>query len=292
MASLMSITLLAAVLIALAAGTGLLIILSALRPASPLRPLTPLARLRTSIAGPLLGLRLIGGVGAGIGVLLLTRWPVAAAAITVLVVFWPGLFGATVSSRDRVTQLEALAMWTESLKDLVSGATGLHEAIPASMATAPAVLSKPLHRLSGLIGAREPLPTALRQLAEDLADPSADLVIAALVMNAETRGPGLAASLDRLACSIREELELRRSIEASRRGGRRSVQIMSVAVAVMACLMAFVLPPQFTAPYRTPAGQLVLLIVFAIFTGCFLMLRRLGDPDIPDTFLSDAAGRR
>jgi type II secretory pathway component PulF len=66
---------------------------------------------------------------------------------------------------------------------------------------------------------------------------------------------------------------------------------MSVAVAVMACLMAFVFPPQFSAPYRTATGQLVLLAVFAIFTGCFAMLRRLGDPDVPDTFLTDQAAR-
>jgi Flp pilus assembly protein TadB len=290
----MSLTLLAVVLIVLAAGAGLIVIASALRsdPNSPLTTPSLLTRLRASIAGPLLGVRLIGGLVVGVGVLALTRWPVAALAVTALIVFWPALFGAVGSSRNRVAQLEALAIWTECLKDLISGATGLHEAIPTSVATAPPVLLSPLSRLSGLIGAREPLPAALRQLAEDLADPSADLIIAALIMNAETRGPGLAASLDRLAGSIREELELRRSIEASRRGGRRSVQIMGVAIVVTACLMAFVFPPQFSAPYRNPTGQLVLLGVFAIFTACFAALRRLGDPDVPQTFLTDPAVRR
>lgn len=290
----MSMTLLAVVLVVVAAGAGVMVIVSALRSDadSPLKPPSLLSRVRASFAGPLLGLRLVGGLVTGVGVLALTRWPVAALAVAVLVIFWPKLFGAVGSSRDRVVQLEALALWTESLKDLVSGATGLYEAIPASVAMAPPVLLRPLSRLSGLIGAREPMPAALRQLADDLADPSADLVIAALIMNAETRGPGLSASLDRLAGSIREELELRRSIEASRRGGRRGVQIMSVAVVVMACLMAFVFPPQFSAPYRTPTGQGVLLVVFAIFTGCFVMLRRLGDPDIPDTFLTEPAARR
>lgn len=290
----MSVTLLAVLLIVLAGGAGLTVILSALGsdPDSTLAAPSLLARLRASVAGPLLGLRLVGGLAIGVGVLALTRWPVAAVAVAVLIVFWPALFGAVGSSRDRVAQLEALAMWTESLKDLVSGATGLYEAIPASVSTAPPTLLNPLSRLSGLISAREPLPAALRQLAEDLGDPSADLVIAALIMNADTRGPGLAGSLDRLAGSIREELELRRSIEASRRGGRRSVQIMSVSVVVMACLMAFVFPPQFSAPYRTPTGQLVLLGVFAVFTVCFAMLRRLGDPDIPQTFLTEATARR
>lgn len=289
----MSILLLAVVLIVLVAGVGVVMILGALRSEddAALRAPALVARIRASVAGPLLGLRLIGGLVAGIGVLMMTRWPVAAVAVAALVVFWPALFGSRGAARDRVVQLEALAMWTESLKDLVTGPIGLYEAIPASVATAPAVLLGPLGALSGLIDAHEPLPQALRELAEDLADPSADLVIAALIMNAETRGPGLASSLERLAQSLREELELRRSIEASRRGGRRSVQIMVIAVAVMACLMAFVFPPQFSAPYRTPQGQLVLLVVFTVFGGCFMTLRRLADPDVPDTFLTDAATR-
>ncbi len=46
------------------------------------------------MAGPLLGLRLIGGLVTGVGVLALTRWPVAALAVAALVIFWPALFGA------------------------------------------------------------------------------------------------------------------------------------------------------------------------------------------------------
>lgn len=290
----MDTTLLAAVLIVLVAGMGVVLIVDALQSGStesPLKRPSALRRLGRAFGGPFLGLRVAGGVVIGVGALLLTRWPVAAVAVAGLVVFWPRIIGASGATRDRVAQLEALALWTESLKDLVSGATGLYEAIPASVASAPPMLLGPLGDLSGLLEAREPLPSALLSFAEELADPSAEMVISALIINAETRGPGLAASLDRLAGSIREELELRRSIDASRRGGRRSVQIMMVAVVVMACMMAFVFPPQFSQPYRTGIGQLVLLIVVGIFGACFFQLRRLGDADVPDTFLTEPASR-
>ena len=251
----------------------------------------PPSRLARAARDPLFGSRLIVGLVLAAVVLLTTRWPVAAAAVLVLVVAWPALFGARVAQRDRVAQLEALAMWVESLKDLVSGAAGLREAIPVSVETAPALLQPPLTRLRGLLAARESLTTALPALAEDLADPSADLVIATLILNARSRGPGLANALQRLAESIREELELRRRIEAGRRGDWRSVQIIVGITLAMGAAMAFVFPPQFTQPYRSLAGQGVLLVILAIFVAAFAWIRRLADPDLPALMLSKGSHR-
>lgn len=292
----MSITFLAVILLALGVGFGVLLVVAGLRgsDAAPALKRTPrVAKLARALAGPLLGLRLAAGLIAAVGVLVSTRWPVAAVAIAVLIIGWPALFGATGATRSRIAQLEALAMWTESLKDLVSGATGLHEAIPASVETAAPILQRPLGRLLGTVGdAKELLTIALEELAADLADPTADLIIAAMIMNAKARGPGLASSLERLAESTREELELRRRIDASRRGGRRNLQIIITMVVIMAGLMAFVFPPAFSQPYRTPAGQLVLVIVFGIFGASFAWIRRLSDPDVPETFLTDPAVAR
>lgn len=291
----MSTTLLVVILLGIAAGFGVLLVVAGVRgtDAPPALRRTPRAvTLARSLSGPMLGLRLAAGLVAGIGVELATNWPVAAVAIAALIIGWPAIFGAAGATRNRIAQLEALALWTESLKDLVAGATGLHEAIPASVETAAPILQRPLGKLTGLLKAREPLPVALEQLAADLADPTADLVIAALIMNAKARGPGLAASLERLAESAREELELRRRIDASRRGGRRNLRIIITMVVVMAGLMAFVFPPAFSHPYRTPVGQAVLLVVFGIFAACFAWIRRLSDPDVPETFLTDPAVTR
>ncbi|WAX55823.1 hypothetical protein M6B22_14910 [Jatrophihabitans cynanchi] len=240
---------------------GVVLIVAGARAGTSPRAARPAPRARAVLQAardPLVGARLIGGIVLATVVLVTTRWPVAAAAVLVLILGWPALFGAGGAGRDRVAQLEALAMWVESLKDLVSGASGLREAIPVSVETAPPLLQPPLTRLRGLLAARESLTTALPALAEDLADPSADLVIATLILNARSRGPGLANALQRLAESIREELELRRRIEAGRRGDRRSAQIIVGITLAMGAAMAFVFPPQFTQPYRSLTGQGVL----------------------------------
>ena len=66
-----------------------------------------------------------------------------------------------------------------------------------------------------------------------LTDPSAflpaielTLMIAALILNARLRGPGLRDVLTALAESTREELDMRRRVEAARRSTRRSAQIV------------------------------------------------------------------
>jgi Flp pilus assembly protein TadB len=134
------------------------------------------------------------------------------------------------------------------------------------------------------------LATALPVLATDLADPTAELVVAALILNARSRGPGLAQALGGLSESIREELELARRIEAGRRGDRRSVQLIVVLTSGFGAGMAFLFPPQFSHPYRTPVGQGVLLIVIGIFAAAFAWMRRLSTPDVPDLFLTNSDG--
>lgn len=291
-----STSLLMIVVLAAGAAVGVCLIVAGLRATptagSALRPLSRLSAALSGLRGPLLGPRIVIGLGVGLLVLLGARWPVAAIAITALIVCWPLLFGAGSAQRDRIAELEALAMWTESLKDLVSGAAGLREAIPISVDTASPLLRGPLTRLRGLLAARESLATALPVLAADLGDPTAELVVAALVLNARSRGPGLAHALGGLSESIREELELARRIEAGRRGDRRSVQIIVAITCCFGAGMAFLFPPQFSHPYRTIVGQGVLLIVIAIFAASFAWMRRLAAPDVPDLFLSNNDGFR
>jgi Flp pilus assembly protein TadB len=282
----MDLSLLAVVVLVCVAGGGVMMIVvgASARPRSAARPANRLAAAVSRLRGPLLGPRLVVGIGCGLAVGWGAGWPVAGMAVAVLVVCWPVLLGGA-DQRDRIAELEALAAWTESLKDLVSGAAGLREAIPVSVDTASPLLRGPLTRLRGLLTARESLAAALPVLAADLADPTAELVVAVLILNARSRGPGLAAALGGLSESIREELELHRQIEAQRRGDRRSIQIMVAVTACFAAAMAFLFPPQFSHPYRTLQGQLVLLIVLGIFSAAFAWMRHLARPDVPEVFL-------
>ena len=120
--------------------------------------------------------------------------------------------------RRAMARLEALATWTESLRDTIAGAVGLEQAIPASARAAAPSLQEPLSRLVNRLHTRVPMADALRRFADDLDDPSADLIIAALIINARLRGPGLRDLLGALSASVREELDMRRKVNARARG--------------------------------------------------------------------------
>ena len=141
--------------------------------------------------------------------------------------FATALFGGATQGRTEVAQLEALASWTESLRDTIAGAVGLEQAIPASYHAAAPVLKPPLALLIDRLRTREPLPEALLRFGDDLNDPGADLILAALVLNARLRGPGLRDVLTALSQAAREEMDMRGRIEASRASTRRSVQIIT-----------------------------------------------------------------
>ncbi|RHA43831.1 type II secretion system F family protein, partial [Cellulomonas rhizosphaerae] len=137
---------------------------------------------------------------------------------------------------------------------------------------------------------RVPLPVALRGLADDLDDPSADLVVAALVLNAKLRGPGLRQVLTSLSEAARAELEMRQRVTAARSSTRRSAQIVTVfSLAVMALLT--VVNPQYVEPYGSFQGQLVLLLIAVLFAAGFWWMKRLSGVDMPARFLVEGEER-
>ena len=212
--------------------------------------------LRDSLKG--LSGRLIASLVVGLGVLLLTRWIVLAVAAGLLVIVWPLLFGGAKQEKLAAAKIEALATWAESLRDTIAGAVGLEQAIPATVYAAAPVLREDLALLADRMRVRVPLPTALRQFADDLDDPTADLIVSALIMNARLRGP------------------------------RRSAQIVVVfSIVVMLGLAVF--NRSFVAPYSSVQGQLVLVVVVALFAVGMLWMRRLAGVQLPRRFLTVSA---
>ncbi|GAA3831332.1 type II secretion system F family protein [Sphaerisporangium flaviroseum] len=229
------------------------------------------------------------GIAVAVGgvVLILTRWPVIAIGSGLLVLGWHGLAGGAAEERVGMRQLEALAAWTESLRDTIAGAAGLEQAIPASVRAAAVSLQPHLVALVDRMHTRMPLADALHRFADEIDDPSADLVIAALILNAKLRGPGLREVLSALAGSAREELDVRRKVEAERRSTRRSVQIVVGASLGFAGLL-IVFNPSYVAEYQGLLGQLVLLVVAAFFGAGFAWMRRLAKYDKPERMLARA----
>lgn len=215
------------------------------------------------------------GVALLVGLLTLiaTRWLVAAGGAVIMMYFFGPSLAPKTAGGD-IARIEALASWCESLRDTIAGAVGLEQAIPASLSAAGPAIQAPLGLLVDRLRTRQPLPEALARFADDLNDPSADLVIAALILNARLRGPGLRDLLGALSTSAREELDMRRRVEAARRSTKRSVRIV-VAVSLGTSLAITVLNHDFVEEYDSAFGQGVLAGVLLIYAAGFLWLRRL-----------------
>jgi Flp pilus assembly protein TadB len=209
---------------------------------------------------------------------------VAGIGMALLVLGWRTLGGAA-GERRAMMRLEALATWTESLRDTIAGAVGLEQAIPSSLRVAAPSLQEPLARLVDRLHTRVPMPEALRTLADDLDDPSADLIIGALIINARLRGPGLRDLLGALSTAVREELDMRRKVNAERRSTRRSAQIV-VLVSVGLALGLALLNPGYVHVYDSPLGQLMLVVVVALYAAGFVWMRRLATFDAPERLLT------
>jgi Flp pilus assembly protein TadB len=275
-------TLLALVCGAVVGGAVLLLIV-AIRGTEP-REETPSFFQRTNAESRKLLIRLGIGIGVGLIVLVVTRWLVLAAALGLLAAMADRFFGGTGEERRAIDRLDALATWTEALRDTIAGAVGLEQAIPATAVNAAPAIKPGLNLLVDRLRIREPLPSALMRFADDLDDPSADLIVAALVLNARLRGPGLREVLSALADSAREELDVRRKVAAERRATRRSVQVVVAITLVMAAgLVLF--NPVYMAPYTSFVGQVVLLVVIALYALGLIWLRRLAKIEVPERFL-------
>jgi Flp pilus assembly protein TadB len=266
-------------------GGGVLLLVMGLNPGEPK------AKVKSSLAQDLrrlsvrLGRRLPVATGVGLLVLVVTRWPVMAVGCAVLVFFWESLFGGAKSEKAGYVRLEGLAAWTESLRDTIAGAVGLEQAIPATAEAAAPAIARPLHVLSDRLRVRVPMPSALQRFADDLDDPAADLIVAALVLNSRLRGPGLRDVLTSLSRSVRNELEMRGRVMAGRRSTRRSVQIV-VFVSATFIIGLRVLNPEYVEPYGTFTGQIVLSVIIGLFAAGFLWLRRLATFEMPSRFLT------
>ena len=280
----MSLTAFTGLLLGLALGGSILLLVAALTGWKP----SPRKRASKGRGNALSGSgarrRALIALGAAVLIAALTRWPVAAGATAAVIYLWPSMFGGGKTATGQVERVEALATWTESLRDSIAGSVGLEDAIRHSLTAAPPVLQPALQRLEGRVRVQIPLTQALAAFAEEFEDSSADLVVAALILNSKLRGPGLVATLTALASAAREEVDMRRRIEEGRKSLRRTALIIVGATAIFAGGMA-VFSRDYVAPYSTPLGQLMLAVVLSVFAGGLIWIRSAANLRPPERFL-------
>ena len=173
----------------------------------------------------------------------------------------------------RIERLDALESWTRGLAGLTVAGASLEQTLAAGLASAPEALRPQLGALVARLGAGWRTHAALRAFAEELADPSSDLVVMHLLLAERMRGPGLARALDDLAESLAEELRMRRRILADRAKPGLNVRIITVLTLLLLCALPFA--GEFVPPYREPAGQLLLAGWLALYVLTLLWLRRI-----------------
>jgi Flp pilus assembly protein TadB len=220
-----------------------------------------------------------GAVAVAVGLLVTvgTRWVVAGVAAGVAAWVLPGVLRRDTGPdgrRARIARIEAIAAWAEMLRDVLSAAAGLEQAIQATAPIAPAPIRDPVRTLAERIERGRRLPEALQAFADDLDDPTADLVVAALVLASRHQARDLAELLARLATASREQVAMRLRVEAGRARARTSARII-IGFTLLMITGLVLLNRGYLTPYDTPLGQLVLLLVAGIFAAAMTWMTRL-----------------
>ncbi|WP_338704313.1 type II secretion system F family protein (plasmid) [Streptomyces sp. Q6] len=204
---------------------------------------------------------------AGVALLvvwLLTGVVMAGVIVASVIVGGPWLLSGQAVNKTQIARREALADWAQRLSEMVRLGNALERCLIASRKHAPLALAGEVTDLSDKIQAGWPAHEALADFARALDDVTGDKVCAALIMAAQDPGPGLAQAMEDLAASVREEVKMRRDIEAKRQSVRTTVRGLTIVALVLVGLGFTV--PSYTGVYAGALGQLVL----ALLTGGFV----------------------
>jgi Flp pilus assembly protein TadB len=213
-------------------------------------------------------------LGLGALVWLTTGWLGAGVLAACAFVVVPRLFTGQRDRKEWIARSEAIATWTEMLRDTMVAADGIEAAVAATVPVAPGPIRDQVALLDARRRSEQPLPGALARFAAELDHPSADLVVTALISAAEGEGSDFAVVLTRLAGITRSEVALRREIEASRAQVHTAARMM-VGILIAAGLGFAVVSHGYFGPYAEPAGQVALVVVAALFTAGTLALERM-----------------
>jgi tight adherence protein B len=208
------------------------------------------------------------------------------AAVLAAAACWgiPALFTESKAQTTTIARVEAVAGWAEMLRDTMAGAAGLEQAIAATATVAPLPIRRDVATLAARLE-RQRLGPALRAFADDVADPTCDLVVAALVLAAEHQAQRLGELLGSLAAAARDQATMRLRVEAGRARTRTSVKVIVGATGALVAGLAL-FNRGYLAPYDTATGQLVLVLVGAVFAAAFVWLARMTRPVTVERFLA------
>ena len=241
---------------------------------------------RQRLIGPDL-IRVTSCVAVFLIVAAVTGWIVGGLLAALAAFAAPRLLGGKASRQRAIGRTEAIASWTEMIRDSIVAASGLEEAIVATAPVAPTPIANEVRSLVRRLE-HQRLPDALVAFGEDLDHPSGDLVVAALVIAARMEASDLSGLLTRLAEATRGEARMRIRVEVGRTRVRTATKVILGVVAVAVAFLTLV-NRDYLAVYDSPGGQVVLGIVGAIFATGGWLLTRMSAIELPDRFTARAS---
>ena len=213
------------------------------------------------------------GVG-GVAIAALTGWPVAAVAGG-----YGALRGLTSLRTNRrslheTARIEALAGWAEQLRDTLTAGQGITETIRSTATVAPIEVRASVAGLARRIQ-HQRLDVALRDWADEMDDPTADLIASVLLLAATRSGRDVGRLLGTLADVARDRVAMRLRIDARRASTRTEARSL-VGFSMAFFLLMIVFGGSFIDPYDTAAGQVVMAVVAVMVGVSIWWLGQLG----------------
>lgn len=233
--------------------------------------------------------RLAVALVVGFVVGMFTGWVVGAVLSVLAVLGLPRILGSSID--HQLERIEAIASWTEMLRDTLVAAAGLEQAILATASTCPEPIRDEVTGLAVRLERGERLAQGLRDLADQLHDPTADLVVSALVLASEHQARQLADLLGELAVEAREQATMRMRVDAGRARSRTSVRVIVITTILFAAGLV-VFNRDYLSPFDSAFGQLMLLLVGALFVTAFAWLTRISRFREPQRFLTELGAVR
>ena len=267
-------------LVGLLLATGVLLLVSSGRPRVRTVRASRLGALITHAGMPrITPAGVISACGAsavlvGVLTLIVTAVPMAALLAGVLAGGTPLML---LRRRVRQRTHARRAAWPDAVDSLVSGVrAGL--ALPEALADLGVRGPEPLRlyfvRFGGEYRASGSFTGALRTLQEEMADPTADRVVAALSVAWDVGGTDLGTVLRTLAALLREDARTRGDIEA-----RQSWTVNAARVSVAAPWVTLALlctRPEAAAAFSTALGAVVLVVAAVISLVAYRLMLAIG----------------
>ncbi len=215
-------------------------------------------------------------------------WIVIACAAGAVAGATPGIGRRPKKHRDEQELVDAIASWTEQLRDTLAGAHGLEQAIIATAQHAPAPLVNAIERLAAFM-AYGSLTDGLRRFAEDVDHPTADFVAAALVTATQHQARDIGVLLGHLAQCARDESRMRSRVWVGRSRTRSAVRIISGVISFFVGGL-FIFNRDYLQPYESVEGQLILSVILMTFVVAVVMMHAMSQIEVPERFVRRRTG--